>query len=181
MLAACELSLAGVLEAPWCSARARLCIRCSLGCLLSCCALSSLCVLVSRLRAQSCRLISSRRSVVHRLAALLLFAALRVPFSCRRRCVLVFTAFGLHVVPPAESDSQLSRTIDAFAQAADADVATGQQALQAQLRDILLSSGKVVQILAASAFAPALVVLRRDLSAPLERVSRRLCRTSCKP
>jgi hypothetical protein len=60
-------------------------------------------------------------------------------------------AFELHVVPPTESDAELSHTIDSFAQASDADLATGQQALQAQLREVLASSQKTVQMLVGSA------------------------------
>ncbi len=66
-------------------------------------------------------------------------------------------AFELHVVPPSESDATLSRVIDSFAQASDADLAVGQQALQAQLRNVLAASGKSVQMLVGSSLANVVV------------------------
>ena len=66
--------------------------------------------------------------------------------------------FELHVVPPTQSNAELSRTIDSFAQATDADLAAGQQALQAQLREVLQYSAKVVPMLVGgSTFASDLV------------------------
>lgn len=58
-------------------------------------------------------------------------------------------AFELHVVPPVESDADLSRTIDSFAQASDANLAAGEQALQSTLRDVLSTTQKSVQLLVA--------------------------------
>jgi len=86
-------------------------------------------------------------------------AVLRVPFAGAIASSSE-AAFELHVVPPAESNAELSRTIDSFAQATDADLAAGQQALQAQLREVLVSSGKATQMLVASTFAPVLVSSR---------------------
>lgn len=60
-------------------------------------------------------------------------------------------------MPPSESTAQLSHTIDSFAQATDADLSIGQQALQAQLREVLASSAKSVQLLVGSSFVAALV------------------------
>lgn len=86
--------------------------------------------------------------------------------QCRLVCVVCAGAitsssdvpFELHVVPPTQSNAELSRTIDSFAQATDADLAAGQQALQAQLREVLEYSGKVVPMLVhGSAFASDLV------------------------
>lgn len=60
-------------------------------------------------------------------------------------------------MPPTESTAQLSHTIDSFAQATDADLAIGQQALQGQLREVLASSARSVQLLVGSSFKAALV------------------------
>ena len=56
-------------------------------------------------------------------------------------------SFELHVVPPAESDAEISHQIDSFAQATDADLAAGLAALQANQREVLTASQKIVQML----------------------------------
>lgn len=86
--------------------------------------------------------------------------------SCGNCCVRVAgaitsssdAAFELHVVPPSESDAELSHTIDSFAQATDADLAAGQDALQAQLREVVTASQKAVRMLVGASAA------RRDVS-----------------
>ena len=56
-------------------------------------------------------------------------------------------SFELHVVPPTESDAEISYQIDSFAQATDADLAAGLAALQANQREVLTASQKIVQML----------------------------------
>ena len=56
-----------------------------------------------------------------------------------------------------ESDAELRWRIDSFAHAADSDLAVGEEALQQQLREVLASSGKVVQLMVESALAPGQV------------------------
>ena len=56
-------------------------------------------------------------------------------------------SFELHVVPPTESDAEISHQIDSFAQATDADLAAGLAALQANQREVLTASQKIVQML----------------------------------
>ena len=60
-------------------------------------------------------------------------------------------AFELHVVPPSQSSAELSHIVDTFAAATDADLATGQQALQSQLREVLASTAKSIQLVVGGA------------------------------
>lgn len=61
--------------------------------------------------------------------------------------------YELHVFPPEESDAQLARAVDSFAQATDGALAEGKAALQAQLREVLSYSSRAVSLLVGNALA----------------------------
>ena len=65
--------------------------------------------------------------------------------------------------------AELSHTIDSFAQATDADLAAGQDALQAQLREVVTASQKAVRMLvgASAAHRDVSQVFVESSSAPL--------------
>ena len=118
--------------------------------LKSCCALCCFALLLPR-RALSCHLasavlsehLSASRCVSWLLPRLFCAGAVSASGSD--------AAFELHVVPPSQSSAELSHIVDTFAAATDADLATGQQALQSQLREVLASTAKSIQLVVGGA------------------------------